>query len=60
MIGEADYFKGETGTEALFHHLIGDKVGKSDYIVIAYIYPYTFRDMAYSLFEIDRKVAKHN
>ena len=42
MVGEADCFKGELGTEAMFHHLVGDKVDKTDYIVVAYIYPYTY------------------
>jgi hypothetical protein len=58
--GEVDYLKGEEGMEALFHHTLRDKFQPADYVVFAYIYPYSYDDMLLSVKEIETKVSEAN
>lgn len=58
--GEVDHLKGDEGTEALFHHTLRDGFEPADYIVFAYIYPYTHEDLHLSTKEIEFKVGEAN
>lgn len=60
MAGEVDYLKGEEGTEAVFHHTLKETFTPTDYVVFAYIYPYTCQDLLIHMVEIEKKVAQFN
>lgn len=53
--GEIEYIKGEDGLEVIFEHCVSPSLKKTDHIFFAYIYPYTFNDMLYSIREVEYK-----
>ena len=50
--------KGEDGLEFSFSHTVKNQFRHSDYLFLAYIYPYTFLDHLYSINEIQLKCEK--
>lgn len=49
------YEKGEDGLEATFSYSLKTSFAKSDHILFAYIYPYTFQDSLLSIQEVEKK-----
>lgn len=50
-----EYTKTEDGLEVNFELCVSPKFSKTSHILLAYIYPYTFNDMLYSIREIEYK-----
>ena len=55
---ELIYEKGEEGLEATFSYSLKSSFAKSDHILFAYIYPYTYQDCVLSIQEVEAKCAK--
>lgn len=58
MPGDVEYMKGEDGLEFSFSHTVKNSFRNTDYLFLAYIYPYTFLDHLYSINEVQMKCEK--
>lgn len=55
ITSEVEYIKGEEGLEVIFEHCVSPTFTNTDHVFFAYIYPYTFSDMLYSIREVEYK-----
>ena len=55
MTGHIDYTKTLDGLSVTFSHTVTSQFNKTDHLLLAYIYPYTYNDMLYSIKEVEYK-----
>ena len=58
--GEVEYFKGDDGLEAIFELCVSPHLVKTDHIFFAYIYPYSYNDMLFSIREVEYKCKQND
>ena len=53
LVEDGEYTKGEDGLEVSFKHNFKSGFKSTDYVLLAYIYPFTYLDHMFSISEIE-------